>query len=249
MGRRTRVLVGAAVAVLVLAALTVATLTGGGGGAPPAADDPGGMEEIEAPSTSGPTTTPAVTPTVTGPEPPPSDPALRLGAAAAPVTIVEFGDFQCPNCGHFARDIKPALVRKYVDTGVVRIYWRDFPAFGKESMRAAVAARAAARQGRFWDFHDALYARQPPLRSGRIDDGYLRGIARKVGLDVKRFDTDRRDRALREAVQKDFDFGQALGVPGTPAFLINGEPFFGAQPVSAFEKAIEKARAEPPAGS
>ncbi|MGW2310416.1 DsbA family protein [Actinomadura luteofluorescens] len=241
MSGRARILAGAVVAALVLVGLTVATLTGRDD-RPPTAGEPGGIETIEAPSTSSPTTTPAVTPTVAGPEPPPSDPALRLGAQTAPVTIVEFGDFQCPNCGHFARDLKPALVRKYVDTGVVRIYWRDFPAFGKESMRAAVAARAASRQGRFWDFHDELYAHQPPLRSGRITDDYLRGVARKLGLDVARFDADRRGKAVRTAVNDDFGFGQALGVPGTPAFLINGEPFFGAQPLPAFEKAIGKAR-------
>ncbi|MGH3238821.1 MAG: DsbA family protein [Spirillospora sp.] len=245
MAGRARVLTGAVVAVLVLAALTVATLTGDGGRRPVAEDSSGGMETVEAPSTRGPT----APPTIPGPSPPPIDPAVRMGAETAPVTIVEFGDFQCPNCGRFARDIKPELVRKYVDTGVVGMYWRDFPAFGKESMRAAVAARAAARQGRFWDFHDALYDKQPPLRSGKINDAYLRGIARSLGLDLARFDADRRAKAARTVVEDDFGFGQALGVPGTPAFLINGDPFFGAQPVSAFEKAIDQARAKARAGS
>jgi protein-disulfide isomerase len=240
------VLAGAVIAVLVLAALTVATLTGGDGGRRPVAENTsGGMETVEAPSTRGPTDPP----TIPGPKPPPIEQAVRLGAETAPVTIAEFGDFQCPQCGHFARDIKPELVRKYVDTGVVQIYWRDFPAFGKESMRAALAARAAARQGRFWDFHDALYDKQPPLRSGKITDAFLRGIARSLGLDLARFDADRRAKAVRTAVEDDFDFGQALGVPGTPAFLINGEPFFGAQPVSAFDKAIDQARAKARSGS
>lgn len=124
----------------------------------------------------------------------------------------------------------------------MRIYWRDFPAFGTESERAAITARAAARQGRFWPFHDALYAHQPPLHSGRLTNGYLRGIAAKLGLDLAWFDSDRRDPAVKAAVQDDFGFGQQLGVPGTPAFLINGKPFFGAQPVTAFEKAIDTAR-------
>ncbi|WP_169807958.1 DsbA family protein [Actinomadura hibisca] len=235
---RKRLVLALVVPFAVLAVMLAATLTRGGDDS---AEDDGGaaIEEVEAPSS------PQATPTWAGPTPPPDDRALFSGSDSAPVTIVEFGDFQCPKCGTFARTIKPELKRRYVDTGVVRFIWRDFPTFGKESERAARASRAAARQGKFWQFHDALYARQSKrMNSGKIDDGFLRDIARTAGLDVARFDTDRRSAAVRKAVEDDFGFGQRLGVPGTPAFLINGSPFFGAQPLKEFEKAIEKARVE-----
>lgn len=107
-------------------------------------------------------------------------------------------------------------------------------------MRAAIAGRAAARQGKFWAFHDAVYAAQ----SGGLGEERLRSLAARAGLDMAAFDADRLDPALREAVEQDFAFGAQLGMPGTPAFLINGRFFFGAQPLSAFVKEIEKARHE-----
>jgi protein-disulfide isomerase len=232
LGPRARVLIPAAVAVGVLVVLAFGSLSGGSApkktvGAPPAA-----------------TPTPAGTPTVAGPPPPKDDPALWRGSNSAPVTVVEFGDYQCPSCGAFAGRTEPELRRRYVDTGIVRFVWRDFPWIGKESTRAAIAARAAGRQGKFWPFHDALYAHQFGENSGGLTDAYLRGIAQRLGLDLARYDADRRDPALGKDVQAEYDFGQAIGVPGTPAFLINGTPFFGQQSLKAFVAAIEKARKE-----
>lgn len=132
----------------------------------------------------------------------------------------------------------PELKRKYLDTGQIRVFWRDYPIRGKDSWRAALAGRAAARQGRFWEFHDLLYG------GAKLSDAGLRDAASRAGLDLARFDRDRADRAVRQAVQADLDFALQLGLPGTPAFLVNGELLFGAQPVAEFEKAIEKARRE-----
>lgn len=194
----------------------------------PGGSDPGGSDTAQP------------TPIWEGPTVPPIEEKLAQGSASAPVTIVEFGDFKCVNCGQFAREIEPELRRRYIDTGQVRLFWRDFPAQGRESKRAAIAGRAAARQDKFWAFHDALYADQ----SGSLTDERLRAVAAKVGLDMARFDADRRDPALRDAVEQDFAFAVQLGMPGTPAFLINGEFFFGAQSLSTFVKQIEKARDE-----
>ena len=173
-----------------------------------------------------------------GPTPPPIDERLSKGKAGAPVTIVEFGDFKCPNCRRFAQAIEPALKSRYLDTGVVRMYWRDYPIRGHESVQAAVAARAAARQGRFWAFHDALYTGERP----DLTDGGLRAAAKRAGLDLARFDADRRAKPVRQAVDTDLNFALDLGMPGTPAFLINGHLLFGAQPLATFVQAIEKAR-------
>ncbi|MGP3919828.1 DsbA family protein [Nonomuraea sp. 10N515B] len=236
-GPRMRLLAAAGAAAALLAVLAVTALD------QPA--DPGGAVAVFEPEQSGisqtaepATETARPTPTWEGPTVPPIDMKLAQGVDSAPVTIVEFGDFKCVNCGRFARTVEPALRRRYIDTGVVRLFWRDFPALGRESERAAIAARAAARQDKFWPFHDALYAEQ----SGSLTDERLRAVAARVGLDVARFDADRRDPALRQAVEQDFAFGSQLGVPGTPAFLINGEVFFGAQPLAKFVAAIEKAR-------
>lgn len=178
-----------------------------------------------------------------GPGPPVIDPALVLGRSDAPVTLVEFADYQCPYCGKFARTVQPALVTQYVDTGVLQIVWRDFPYHGGQSVDAAVAARAAGQQGRFWAFHGALYTHQLPAHGGQLTTSYFDGLARGLGLDMARFDAALRDPVLRDAVTADFGFGQQLGVPGTPAFLVNGTPtIFGAQPLTAFQQAIDQAR-------
>ncbi len=164
-----------------------------------------------------------------------------MGKKDAPVVMVAYSDFQCPFCGKFARETEPTLIREYVDKGLLRIEWRDFPYLGPESTRAAHAARAAAEQGRFWAFHDALYAHQLPPNSGRLTDAYLAGVAEDVGLDVARFKRDAKGPLAAKLVQHDFNEGMAAGVTGTPAFLVDGRPVMGAQPLGVFEKAIDQA--------
>ena len=252
---RARVVAGALAALAVLAVLAVAALLGSGpptrvqvaagttragAGAGATSGAPPGIQTYAGGANPNPSAHPN---TITGPAAPPVDPALTLGRPSAPVTIVEFGDYQCTSCGAFARDTEPALVRKYVDTGVVRLVWRDFPWVDAQSVAAAVAARAAGMQGRFWAYHDYLFAHQSPdEHSGLVTGAYLRSVARRLGLNVARFNRDVAGSALAAAVRADKQFGLALGVPGTPAFLINGRPFFGAQPLPAFEAAIAQAR-------
>lgn len=175
----------------------------------------------------------------------PDDP-LAQGDVDAPVVMIDFSDFQCPYCGEFARTTEHQLYDKYVKTGVLRIEWRDFPYLGKESERAALAARAAADQGGFWKFHDALYAEQPSPNSGELTVDHLVQVAESVGLDGARLRADMNDNRARykAAIGKDFQSGQAIGVNGTPAFLINGQAILGAQPLSVFEKAIDQEAAE-----
>ena len=250
---RARVVAGAVAACAVLAVLAVAAVPGpghparvsaapssGGAGFSGAAGaaPPGARKASAGAANPDPSAHP-----YTGPAAPPAAPAQTLGRAGAPVTIVEFGDYQCPSCGAFARGTEPALVRTFVDTGVVRLVWRDFPWIDQQSMAAAVAARAAGLQGKFWPYHDYLFAHQfPSERSGLVTGAYLRSVARRLGLNMPVFNRDVADPALTAAVRADDTFGQQLGVPGTPAFLINGKPFFGAQPLAAFEAAITQAR-------
>ncbi len=241
-------------ALAVLAVLAAATLAGSGhptpARAPSGTGGPAGASRAAQAAPPGARTSsagaanpnPSAHP-ITGPTPPPIAAALTLGRADAPVAMVEFGDYQSTSCGAFARDTEPVLIRRYVDTGVVRLPWRDFPWVGAQSVRAAVAARAAGVQGKFWAYHDYLFAHQfPDEHSGLVTGAYLRSVARRLGLNMTLFNRDLTNPALTAAVRADDAFGQQLGVPGTPAFLIGGRPFFGAQPLPAFEAAITQAR-------
>ena len=171
------------------------------------------------------------------------DPTAK-GSTDAPVVMVAYSDFQCPYCGKFARDTEPVLDQKYVEDGTLRIEWRDFPYLGKESELAARAGRAAAIQGKFWAFHDEMYAHQFPPNSGHLDEDYLAGVAEDLGLDPDRFRNDMDADETRFSVGRDFEEGRRIGVTGTPAFIINGKPVMGAQPTEVFESIIEKAAAE-----
>lgn len=165
---------------------------------------------------------------------------LALGRADAPVVLIEYADFKCGYCGKFARDTEPELVKKYVDTGVLRIEWRNFPIFGEESEAAARASWAAGRQGRFWEFHKAAYAH------GSKEKGFgkerLTALAKEAGVtDLAAFTKDADSAAAREAVSKDQEQGYSLGATSTPSFLVNGRPIAGAQPTETFTEAIEAA--------
>ncbi len=170
--------------------------------------------------------------------------AMALGDPQAPVVMVSYSEFQCPFCGKFARDTEPELIERFVDDGTLRIEWRDFPYLGPESRTAAIAGRAAAEQDAFWAFHDAMYDRQPAApNTGVVTEQYVVEVAREAGLDVPRFRRALDDEAASEAVERDFAEGQSLGVTGTPAFLVNGRPVMGAQPLEVFVGVIEDAAA------
>ncbi|MFI9200122.1 DsbA family protein [Streptomyces sp. NPDC053048] len=167
---------------------------------------------------------------------------LAIGKKDAPVVLVEYADYQCSYCGRFTRETQPELIKKYVDEGVLRIEFRNFPIFGKDSERAARASWAAGRQGRFQQFHDELFAK---LRKGdALAEDKLVDLAGKAGVkDLDRFREDLNGSAAAAAVKKDQDEGYSLGVKSTPSFLVGGRPLAGAQPLKEFEAAITQAKA------
>lgn len=136
--------------------------------------------------------------------------------------------------------MKPELVEKYVEDGTLKIEWRDFPYQGQESVNAALAARAAGQQGKFWEYHDLLYENQGSGNSGAFSDEKLSGFARELGLDVERFESDFRSQEISAAVQADFEAGQSAGISGTPTFEINGQRLVGFQSLETFEQLIEE---------
>ncbi len=172
----------------------------------------------------------------------PGDP-LALGAVDAPVVMVEYSDFACPYCAAFATTTEPALVKKYVDTGVLRIEWRDFPYLTDQSGVAAFAARVAGQHDKFWAFHDALFATMHSSSYSKLDKATLDSLARAVGIDETTFVASLTDAAVADAVSSDLGEGQKIGVTGTPSFVINGRLVVGAQPLAAFEQAIDQAAA------
>lgn len=154
------------------------------------------------------------------------------GPEDAPVTIVEFSDFQCPYCARVNPTLD-AIRERYPDQ--VRIVFRHFPLdFHKEAPKAAEASRCANEQGKFWEYHDLLFANQRALG---VDQ--LKQYAARLDLDRSEFDQCLDSGREAAAVQKDVADGRAAGVSGTPAFFINGRFVNGALPLENFVQAIE----------
>lgn len=169
--------------------------------------------------------------------------ARVLGAENAPVTIIEFTDLQCPYCARFARETWPRLRKEYVDTGKVRFATRDLPLrFHAYAEPAAVAARCAGAQGRYWEYREALFAAQSRLGSEPYAD-----LAAGMHLDAAQFAACRADPATLQSVRDDAALAAAQGIAGTPTFVIGrvvdgeftGEVVSGAQSFEQFAARID----------
>ena len=136
--------------------------------------------------------------------------------------------------------MEPELEKKYIENSTLRLEWRDFPWLGQESVNAAVAARAAQEQGKFWEYHDILYQNQKGENRGAFSDENLIGFAQEAGLDVERFDAALKSGKYEAVVQKVFRDAQDAGIQGTPSFNINGQVLVGFQPLEVFEQVIEE---------
>jgi len=172
-----------------------------------------------------------------------SDPRA-VGDVDAPVVMIEWGDFLCGYCARFALETEPELIERYVDTGVLRIEWRDLPLQGDGAWISALGGRAAAEQDAFWAFHGHLYADALADRSVRFTRDGLLEVADGLGLDVAAFEATLDDPDVAEHVAAEARQAQQLGISGTPAFLINDQPVMGAQPLQVFAGIIESAAAE-----
>jgi protein-disulfide isomerase len=136
--------------------------------------------------------------------------------------------------------VEPELKSRYIEDGTLRLEWRDFPYLGEESRKAAVAARAAQEQGRFWEYHDLLYQNQGSKNAGAFSDESLIGFAREAGLEVEQFESSFKASKYEDVVEHTFLEAQDAGIQGTPTFWINGRILVGAQPLEAFEQLIEE---------
>ena len=165
-----------------------------------------------------------------------------LGRAGAPVTVIEFSDFQCPFCRRFWAETFPELKQKYIDTGRVRFVYRDFPLPMHPSAEvSAIAAECAADQGRFWEMHDKIFSEQSVQGTGTIqyEEEDIIKWAGEIGLNSSRFTSCLESEEQKAEVLADARDGAAAGVSGTPTFFINGQKLEGAQPFDSFQKIIE----------
>lgn len=159
-----------------------------------------------------------------------------LGDASAPIMLVEFSDFECPFCGRFANNTFLQIKKEYVDTGKVKVVFKNFPLpFHKDAQLAAEAGECAALQGKFWEYKEVLFKNQ-----GALSSNDCKKYAVDLGLDSGKFNHCLDSRETKTEVEQDLKEGKIADVSGTPSFLINGELLVGAQPFSAFKEKIDK---------
>lgn len=164
------------------------------------------------------------------------------GDPDAPVTMVEFSDFQCPFCQRYFLQTYPKLVEKYVDTGKVRYIFKDFPltSIHPQAVVAANAAHCAGQQEAYWAMHDKLYEGQSRWSGNSKAGEVFKDFASELGLDIDQFNACLEAKQFSNEIFADLQEGIAAGVTGTPAFFINGVFISGARPYEDFEQVIEQ---------
>lgn len=165
-----------------------------------------------------------------------------MGSDEAPLTLIEFSDYQCPFCARFAKDQMKRLKREYIDTGKVKFVYRDFPLPShRYAMTAAQAAHCADEQGKYWEMNEALFDYQ-----GNLAD--INGIAQRVGLNIQELNSCINSEKYARDIRSGRSEGDGIGVRGTPSFvlgessysgLIKGDLIVGAVPYEVFKKRIE----------
>jgi protein-disulfide isomerase len=164
-----------------------------------------------------------------------------LGDEDAPLTVIEYADFQCPVCKRAESSVLAQIERDYVTTGQVKIEFRMFPFLGQESFDAAQAAEAAREQGKFWEYHDALFNAQRRENSGAFAYDKLVAIAREVGLDIAMFERALANNTYLKGIQDEADAARDAGVNSTPVFFVGDTKIVGAQPYEVFQAEIDRA--------
>lgn len=157
-----------------------------------------------------------------------------LGPDDAPITIVEFSDFQCPFCRRFQSDTYQSLLDTY--PGQIRFVYRNLPltSIHPEAMPSAIASLCANDQGKYWEYHEKLFANET------LDQPTYIQHATDLGLDVDTFTACLSDGSHDEFIKQDMDFAMNLGVQSTPTFFVNGLAIVGAQPLSSFTQLIDQ---------
>ncbi|MCD4556824.1 DsbA family protein [Schaalia sp. lx-100] len=160
------------------------------------------------------------------------------GSVDAPVVLVLYSDFGCPYCTLFAKEIQPQL-NDLIDNGTLRVEWRDLAQVTQTSPLAAQAGRAAASQGRFWEFHDAVYAAAGPSEHPEYTESKLIDFARAAGVpDIEAFTAEMTSQATVQAVQKSREHAYSIGVKGTPFAFIGDSVISGYRDIAYIRNTI-----------
>ena len=167
-----------------------------------------------------------------------------LGDPDAPITLVEFGDYQCFFCNKFFHDTEDSLVTNYVETGKVKIIFKDYTIIGPDSVNAAHGAHCADEQGMFWEYHDVLYNNWDGENNGWASSENLLGFAVDVGLDAEKWNECMLSKNHQQTIVSSNNDARTLGLTGTPAFFVIGPDnqvtkIGGAQPYDVFERIFE----------
>ncbi|MCR4288440.1 MAG: DsbA family protein [Deltaproteobacteria bacterium] len=170
------------------------------------------------------------------------DGSPSMGKSDVPLVLVEFSDYECPFCARFNAEVLKQVKREYIDAGLLRFVYKDFPLpFHQNAMKASMAARCAGEEGRYWEMHDALLENQQSL--GDVD-----GLVKRTGLNAATFNECLKSRKYEDAVQMDLNDGRELGINGTPTFIlgrldssgkVTGDVIKGAMPYAVFKTKIE----------
>lgn len=211
---------------------------------------------ITLPSSATPTTMPSIG-DVNNPPPqqPTVIPSISIdndpieGSRDAPITMVEFSDYQCPFCKRTFDDTMPQLKEKYIDTGKIKHVFRDYPMpFHQNGIPAAIAAECANEQGKFWDYHNILFSKQTEwqnLHGNATNEKFKEYATNLSNLDITKFNSCIDSQRYKEEVDKDIADGSLYGISGTPTFYVgNNEKGYtqivGAQPLASFESIIKQ---------
>ena len=166
-----------------------------------------------------------------------------IGDEDAPVTIVEFTEYQCPYCKRYVDETFVKIKENYIDTGKVKYVIRDFPLpFHANAQKASEAVNCAGDQGKYWEFHNKLFEGQEEWSEKGNDDAIatFKDYAKDLGLETVEFGKCLDEDVYKDEIDQDVVDGQNYGVSGTPSFFINGYLLVGAQPYEEFEKMIEE---------
>ena len=168
-----------------------------------------------------------------------------LGNENAPILLVEFGDYQCFFCNKFFHETEVDIMKNYVETGKVKIIFKDFTIIGPDSISAAHAAHCAEVQGKFWEYHDELYNQYTGENNGWAAPENLIKFAQNIGLNEDEFNQCMTDGKIQQIVKSSSDDARNLGITGTPAFFVIGPDdqirrINGAQPYLVFQDIFEE---------
>ncbi len=167
-----------------------------------------------------------------------------MGNPSAEITIVEWGDYQCTFCYKFHQSTMSTIKQDFIETGKVKLVFKDFPLNGPDSVLAAEAAYCAQDQGKYWQYHDELYKNWGGERTGWITRDSLDKFATTVNLDLKKFDKCLDDHKYLERVNQMYEFGREIGIDATPSFLVFSDEkiikIIGNQPLEVFLKSLDE---------